>query len=159
MTCTNVRRMHGKVETPAKPRNGRIVIGVLLAVLLVCVAVGVALHLRNVEIEQQTQVQLRDDFVAELERNEGTYDAQSIVLYKTSRAKAEELAEMLGASLRMTKDGSFATLTLPEGTTILDVCRDEENLAYVEQMSADYQVSISELIEGEEDEEGPADKS
>ena len=146
--------MHGKVETPAKPRNGRIVIGVLLAVLLVCVAVGVALHLRNVEIEQQTQVQLRDDFVAELERNEGTYDAQSIVLYKTSRAKAEELAEMLGASLRMTKDGSFATLTLPEGTTILDVCRDEENLAYVEQMSADYQVSISELIEGEEDEEG-----
>ena len=78
MTCTNVRRMHGKVETPAKPRNGRIVIGVLLAVLLVCVAVGVALHLRNVEIEQQTQVQLRDDFVAELERNEGTYDAQSM---------------------------------------------------------------------------------
>ena len=154
MTCTNVRRMHGKVETPAKPRNGRIVIGVLLAVLLVCVAVGVALHLRNVEIEQQTQVQLRDDFVAELERNEGTYDAQSIVLYNTSRAKAEELAEQLGASLRMTKDGSFATLTLPEGTTILDVCRNEENLAYIEQMSADYQVSISELIEGEEDEEG-----
>ena len=154
MTCTNVRRMHGKVETPAKPRNGRIVIGVLLAALLVCVAIGVALHLRNVEIEQQTQVQLRDDFVAELERNEGTYDAQSIVLYQTSRAKAEELAEKLGASLRMTKDGSFATLTLPEGTTILDVCRDEENLAYIEQMSADYQVSISELIEGEEDEEG-----
>ena len=121
MTCTNVRRMHGKVDTPAKPRNGRIVIGVLLAVLLVCVAVGVALHLRNVEIEQQTHVQLRDDFVAELERNEGMYDAQSIVLYNTSKAKAQRLAKELGASLRMTKDCSFATLTLPEGTTIMDV--------------------------------------
>ena len=34
MTCTDVRRMHGKVEMPAKPRNGRIVIGVLLAAVL-----------------------------------------------------------------------------------------------------------------------------
>ena len=153
MTCTDVKRRNVKVKMHAKPRNGRIVIGVLLAVLLVCVAVGVALHLRDVEIEQQTQVQLRDDFVAELERNEGTYDAQSIVLYNTSRAKAQELAEKFGASLRMTKDGKFATLTLPEGTTILDVCRDEENLAYIEQLSADYQVSISELTQGEEDEE------
>ena len=151
MTCTNVKRMNEKVAHSAKPRNGRIVIGVLLAVLLVCVAIGVALHLRNISVEQQTQVQLRDDFVAELERNEGMYDAQSIVLYKTSRAKAEELAKIFGASLRMTKDGKFATLTLPEGTTILDVCRDEENLAYIEQLSADYQVSISELIEEEED--------
>ncbi len=156
MTCTDVRRMHSNVNMPARPRNGRIFRGALLAVLLVCVAVVVSLFLHNANVEQQIEIQqeYRDDMIAELERNEGTYDAQSIVLYNTSRAKAEELAEKLGASLRMTKDGSFATLTLPEGTTILDVCRADENIAYVEQMSADYQVSISELIEGEEDEEG-----
>ena len=156
MTCTEVRRMHSNVNMPARPRNGRIFRSVLLAVLLVCVAVVVSLFLHNANVEQQVQIQqdYRDDMIAELERNEGTYDAQSIVLYNTSHVKAEELAEKLGASLRMTKDGSFATLTLPEGTTILDVYRNEANLAYLEQMSADYQVKISELIEGEEDEEG-----
>lgn len=156
MTCTEVKRSNAKVTLPTKPKSGRVFMGVLLAVLLVCVAVVVSLFLHNANVEQQIEVQQehRDDMIAELERNEGTYDAQSIVLYNTSRAKAEELAEKLGASLRMTKDGSFATLTLPEGTTILDVHRDEANLAYLEQMSADYQVKISELIEGEEDEEG-----
>lgn len=153
MTCTDVRRIHGKVEHSARPKSGRIIRGVLLAVLLVAVAIGIALHLRDAAVEQQTQVELRDDFVAELERDEGTYDAQSIVLYNTSRAKAEELAEQFGASLRMTKDGKYATLTLPEGKTILDVCRDEENLPYLEQMSADYQVRISDLTEGEEDDQ------
>ena len=156
MTCTDVRRMNAKAATHAKPTSGRIFRGVLLTVLLVLVAVLVSLYLHHANVEQQIEIQqdYRDDMIAELERSEGTYDAQSIVLYNTSRAKAEDLAEKLGASLRMTKDGKFATLTLPEGTTILDVHRDEANLAYLEQMSADYQVRISELIEGEEDEEG-----
>ena len=158
MTCTDVKR-NTKMEMPARPRFGRIFKGMLLAVLLICIAVMVSQYLHNANIEQQIEIQqeYRDDMIAELERGEGTYDAQSIVLYNTSRAQAEELAEKLGASLRMTKDGKFATLTLPEGTTILDVYRNEENLPYIEQMSADWQVSISELTEGEGEEDGQDD--
>ena len=37
----------------------------------------------------QAQLILREEAIAELERNEGTYDTQSIVLYNTSRAKVE----------------------------------------------------------------------
>ncbi|MBQ7380169.1 MAG: leucine-rich repeat protein, partial [Clostridia bacterium] len=137
---------------------GRTFKGVLLAVLLICVAVIVSLYLHRANVEQQIEVQqeYRDDAIAKLERDEGTYDAQSIVLYNTSYVKATELAEKFGASLRMNKDSTFATLTLPEGTTILDVYRNEENLAYLEQMSADYQVRISDLVEGEEDEQDDA---
>ena len=152
MTCTNVRRMHGKVETPAKPRNGRIVIGVLLAVLLVCVAVGVALHLRNISVEPPIDLEaVQNEFVQELQDNEGRYDAQSIVLTHTSEPAARKLAEKLGAKLRITKDGSFATLTLPEGTTILDVAMSEDYLADLPKMSADYQARIADVT-GEEEE-------
>ena len=148
MTCTNVRRMHGKVETPAKPRNGRIVIGVLLAVLLVCVAVGVALHLRNIAVDPPIDLEAnQNDFVQELQDNVGSYDAQSIVLANTSKPVAQALAEKLGATLRITQDGSFATLTLPEGTTILDIAMSEDYLADLPKMSADYHARIADVTE------------
>lgn len=50
----------------------------------------------------------------------GQYDEQSIVLNGTSKAKAEELAELYGAQLRITANGRFATLTLPEGTVFIN---------------------------------------
>lgn len=138
-------------------RKGRIIRVLLLLILIVSVAIAVSLWMHRVGVEQQVQMQeqYRDDTIAELERGEGTYDAQSIVLYDTSRVKAERLADKLGASLRITEDGSFATLTLPEGTSILDVYRDEDNLPYLEQMSADWQVKISDR---EEDKDNDKDK-
>ena len=113
------------------------------AVLVIAVAVGgVALWMRNDKLEQ-----LQNEALAELERNAGLYDEQSIVLYQTSKAKAEELAELYGAELRITANGRFATLTLPEGTTISDVYALEESKQYIDEMSADYQVSVSEIHE------------
>ena len=53
-----------------------------------------------------------------LERDVGQYDEQSIVLNGTS--KAEELAELYGAQLRITANGRFATLILPEGTVFIN---------------------------------------
>jgi len=69
------------------------------------------------------------------------------VLQNTSKAKAEELAELYGADLRITEDGKFATLTLPEGTTIRDAYAREESLPHIEEMAADYQVRVSDLTE------------
>ncbi len=120
----------------------------LVAVLVVtAIAIGgIALWLRESKLQQ-----LQNEALAELERNVGRYDEQSIVLRQTSRARAEELADLYGATLRITKDGRFATLTLPEGTTIRDVYAREESRRYIGEMEADYQVSISELTETEED--------
>lgn len=118
----------------------------LVAILLVtAMAVsGIAMWLRQDKLEQ-----LQNEALAELERNVGQYDEQSIVLYETSQAKAEKLAKLYGAKLRITKNGHFATLTLPEGTTIRDVYAMDESLRYIDQMAADYQVSVSELTEAE----------
>ncbi len=119
----------------------------LLSILLVAtIAIGgIAMWLRHEKLEQ-----LQNEALAELERNAGQYDEQSIVLYETSKAKAEELAKLYGAKLRITKDGRFATLTLPEGTTIRDVYAMEESLKYIDDMAADYHVQTSKLTEEEE---------
>ena len=117
-----------------------------VAVLLVITAVITGLALHKAQLEDA-----RNEALLELERDAGQYDEQSIVLYETSKAKAEELAELYGAQLRITENGRFATLTLPEGTTIRDVYAMEETLRYIDDMAADYQVKVSDLEEAEED--------
>ena len=89
--------------------------------------------------------ELQNAALEELERNQGTYDEQSIVLSSTSRAKAEELAELFNAELRITKDGRFARLTLPEGTNIRDIYANDDYRIYIEDMSADYEVYLSDV--------------
>lgn len=118
----------------------------LLAILLVAsIAIGgIVMWLHQEKLEQ-----LQNDALAELERNAGQYDEQSIVLYETSKAKAEELAKLYGAKLRITENGRFATLTLPEGTTIRDVYAMEESRKYIGDMTADYHVQVSDLTEEE----------
>ena len=93
----------------------------------------------------------RDKAIAELTARRGEYDESRIVLTDTSEDKAKALADRLGAHLRITKDGRFAVLSLPEGTTIIDVYAADENLGELSSMSADYRVNISELSEEEAD--------
>ncbi len=111
----------------------------------VCVAVA-AVFLVGLLQHKELQ-QLRNEALEKLERDAGQYDDQSIVLYQTSKVQAEELAELLGAELRITKDGRFAKLTLPGNTTIRDVYANDEMIGHIEKMSADYQVRVSELTE------------
>ena len=127
--------------------NKKHIICLVSIILVTALAVGgIALWLRESKLEQ-----LQNEALAELDRNAGQYDEQSIVLYETSKAKAEELAKLYGAKLRITNDGKFATLTLPEGTTIRDVYAMDESRNYIDQMSADYHVQTSELTEDDED--------
>lgn len=78
--------------------NRKQVICLIAMVLVTAVAVGgIALWLRQERLEQR-----QNEALAELERNAGQYDEQSIVLYETSKAKAEELAAFYGAELRIT---------------------------------------------------------
>ena len=91
-----------------------------------------------------------ENFKEELVENEGNYSLQQIVLENTTETEAEEIAERLNAKLRITKDGSFAALTLPDGVTIKDIVNDKNNEDIVEKFSIDYQATISELEEIEE---------
>ncbi|MCR5694652.1 MAG: leucine-rich repeat protein [Clostridia bacterium] len=86
-----------------------------------------------------------DRKVAELLNRPGDYDERSIVLRNAGFDRARELADRLGAVLRITEDGSYAKLTLPEDKTVLDVFRDPEFRSEAAEMSADFKVSPAEV--------------
>ena len=92
---------------------------IFLAFVLVMVIVGALLlygYLQDRELKT-----LQNEKLQELINRRGDYDEQSIMLVDTSQRAAQILAEKTGATLRITKDGSFATLTLPDGVTIVDI--------------------------------------
>jgi len=112
-----------------------------LCLLLVCAAiVFAALGLQNRELER-----LQSEKVAELLSRPGEYDGQSIMLTDTNIGTAHELAKKYGAKLRITADGSFATLTLPEGVTVLDVFSSKDNVKDVARMEADYKARVADI--------------
>ena len=94
---------------------------------------------------------VQQNALLELEENKGEYNENRIVLSDTSKKEAEKLAKKLGAELRITKNGQFAALTLPEGVSVEDVYKDDENRKHLEEMSLDYHVKLAELEEGEEE--------
>ena len=116
-----------------------------IACLIACLSISIFFFIRESRLNA-----IRDEALEILERDIGLYDDQSIVLQNTSRVKAEALAKRFGATLRITSNGRFATLTLPEGVTIRDIYARKDARKYIEDMSADYQVRISNLT-GEEE--------
>ena len=127
-------------------KNNRIFqCGILAALICMITLSGVLLY-QNWKLDN-----LQQSMLQELDSGEGCYDPQSIVLRDTSKAEAEKLAEALGAQLRITQDGHFAALYLPEEMTIRDVVAEDENREILSQMSIDYQVQVSDLSEENEE--------
>ena len=118
-----------------------LIITLVAALLCIAVAVGIVL-IREARLSGE-----QNELLSELDSRAGEYDESSIVLRATSKAKAEKLAERFGARLRITSDGKYATLTLPEGVSIRDICADKENRAYLSQITPDYKASISDIDE------------
>ena len=118
-----------------------LIITLIAALLCIAVAVGIVL-IREARLSGE-----QSELLSELDSRAGEYDDSSIVLRATSKAKAEKLAERFGARLRITSDGKYATLTLPEGVSIRDICADKENRAYLSQITPDYKASISDIDE------------
>ena len=118
------------------------VLSIILIVGVIFGAVIIAKQNRQAQIEKELE-EIQDAAVEKLARNKGMYDEQSIVLSNVSEYEAKTLAERLGASLRVTANGKFATLTLPEGITIADVYGDDQNRKYLENMSVDYHVKTT----------------
>ena len=118
-----------------------LIITLIAALLCIAVAVGIV-FIREARLSGE-----QNELLSELDSRAGEYDDSSIVLHATSKAKAEKLAERFGARLRITSDGKYATLTLPEGVSIRDICADKENRAYLSQITPDYKASISDIDE------------
>ena len=108
---------------------------IVFACILV-IAAGVCLHLSLTR--QPFDVVTIEDKRAELAAAEGNCRDDSIILMDVPQSKVEELAEKLGASYRITKDGRFAALYLSGDTTIYDVYQDEAYEPYVLDMYPDY---------------------
>lgn len=85
----------------------------------------------------------RNALLAELESRAGEYDPRSIVLQDTNRREAEHLAALYGASLRITPEGTYARLTLPEGSNIRKALERPESLLYLGKLSPDYRVTTA----------------
>ncbi|MGN1104128.1 MAG: leucine-rich repeat protein [Candidatus Coproplasma sp.] len=114
----------------------------LAAVILACASVAGVLIYREVSLNRWQQQALQT-----LEEDIGTYDENTIVLTDTNVSTAQNLAQKLGASLRITSNGSFATLTLPEGQTVKDVYENDSNRELLSKFSLDYYSSTSEVEE------------
>ncbi len=123
----------------------RLPIIVAAVVLVAAMTVGVVFL-----VNKHNRVEQRNEMVEELLARKGEYDEKSIVLSNTNPEAAEALAEKTGAKLRITESGKFATLTLPDDKNIIDVVSDDEFLPDVKKMSADWQVSLSEINYDEE---------
>ena len=87
--------------------------------------------------------------VATLDENADNYNEETIVLRDTTREEAEKLSEKLGAKLRITSDGSYAALRLPDGVTIDDIVRSGDYREYVDKFSPDFYTRISDVVEEE----------
>lgn len=127
-----------------KSENNKRILQICLAavVLLLSLFLGREWHLQS---SQQ-------DFQDLLAQSQGIYNDNRIVLSGTTRAKAEHLADLVGGKLRITKTGTFATITLPDGMTLADVAHMEELRPYLKQFSLDYN-NFTTAIESTESEE------
>lgn len=70
-----------------------------------------------------TLQQAQQDLLSMLELNAGNYNEDRVVLSSTNRREAREIAETFGGTLRITDDGSFAVIRLPDGITLHEIAQ------------------------------------
>ena len=129
---------------------------IFFSVLILCAVVLATLILHHVsqEYKQNELERYQQSMLQTLLDDQGEYDEHSIVLVDTNERVARDLAEKLNATLRITPDGSFATLTLSEDVTILEICQTEAYLADLPRMTIDYEARVSDLTADSAENEG-----
>jgi len=126
-------------------------------VLSIFVVLVLSVFCFNLMPSRQSAVKenLKTELKQELLDNIGEYDESKIVLKGTDKELAEKISQRLNAKLRITKDGGFATLTLRNGETILDVVSNPDNKDIIKYLAIDYKSTIAEVMDnfGEEEED------
>ena len=94
------------------------------------------------------------DVVNEFSDQKGNYSEQRIVLKDIGKDEAENLAEMIGAEIRVSALGDIAVLYLDESTTIQDIYENKNYSEFIPNMYPDYYGSLcSDANDFEEDED------
>ena len=122
---------------------------ILLAAVLAIAGTAVLVSVLQKEIRLGEE---QASFVENLQLTAGSYDANTIVLPKTNQYEAQKLADRFHARLRLSPNGAFAVLYLPEDVTILDICSDPENRDIIANISPDYLASVEEVVETDTEE-------
>ena len=86
---------------------------------------------------ERTNAALQASILQDFEENADHYSDDVLVLEHTTPARAAEIAARLNAKLRMTSDGSFAALTLPQGSNVTQVLSARENRDILHELSPD----------------------
>ena len=107
-----------------------ILTAVILAAILLLSGLGLAHEIRLSHAQR--------DFAALVEENAGRFNEGRLVLSSTSSREAQRIADTLGGSLRITKNGRFALVTLPDGVMLADVAESRELRQYMTDFSLDY---------------------
>ena len=71
-----------------------------IAICVLCISIGMLSYF----LYENNLDKIQREAIEALERDVGKYDDKSIVLIGTSKARAEELAQILGADLRILMD-------------------------------------------------------
>ncbi len=129
-----------------KKRRNLLIVSIIAAVITVATVIGLFTILKDRKLDKEQEA-----FVEELQTKAGSYDEHSIVLADTNQYEAEKLAEKFGARLRISQDGKFAVLYLPDDKSIVDISSDKANKKYIGLMTPDYHARISEVGETEEE--------
>ncbi len=137
--------------------NRRVVLIAAISTLMILALtiLGFIISDYNEKTSYEDMKDYQNEVLEILNERVGDYDEKSIVLYDTNEREAKELADRLGARLRINKSGNFATLTLTDESTILDVFSNDENLDILKHLSADWSAEISESEEYERIPESP----
>ena len=80
----------------------------------------------------------QQELLAVLEANAGNYNEDRVVLSSTNRREAQEMAEKFGGTLRITGNGNFAVIRLPEGVAMRDIAQNDAYRKYHDRISLDY---------------------
>lgn len=108
---------------------------IFVAILTLSVVAGIAFAVISHEKELDA---IQEELLSLIEEEEGNYNGDKIVLSNTNKAEAEKIANSTGGKLRITDDGTFATITLPDGKTIEDFASDDNNRKYLKRVSLDF---------------------
>ena len=121
-------------------KNRKLKISILLSIILLAIF-GVIL---SVNLTKNSNITNSNVVLEEIEENKGQYDEKSIVLNNTTKSKAEALASKYNAKLRMNSKGDYATLTLPNNSSVKNFFKSEKNNDDLNNFSLDYYARISE---------------
>lgn len=122
-----------------------LITAILLSLFIIISLLGIFYFRQKDVLNENEQNRLQSDLLDELDARKGDYNENVIVLFDTSHSRAENLAKAIGADLRITRDGSFATLTLNDGRTIVDVVAEEENKQYLDFFGIDFKADPADL--------------